>query len=295
MRLHDPRLGIDREERVERPQVARGFEDPALGGTAPLQVLELPAVRRVDPAEVGAREPGVVPGDVVGGREEHAREVVRGERDALLRQSRAHRVHRLEGRQQPVDAGEVLLDGGDARIALVGRALGWRPGMHHLPGQRNAIRGVLGEELVEDRRSGARQADDEDRPADRAVLDLGMAAADRGHAEPVLEQADEVGTHDQASEQRQPGLALERLQQPRERLAESVVAEVLEAGRPHGAGFERLRVEADDRETGRVERPSEAVQRTKTDRQHGASTRRASGARTPRLRRRPDASACARR
>src|SRR5207244_11499814 len=95
----------------------------------------------------------------------------------------------------------------------------------------NAMRRILGEELVEDRRPGARQADDEDRPADVLLLDLGMAVADRGHTEPVLEQADEIRARDQASEQRQPGLVRERLEQLPEPLTEPAAPDVLAPGR----------------------------------------------------------------
>ena len=270
MRLDDARVGILGEERVERPEMARALQHPALRRTPPLEVLQLAAMRRVDPAQIGPVEPRLVARDAMRGREQHAREVVRGERDALLRQLRAHRVHRLEAGDQAVDARQMLVDRGDARVGLVGGALRRRPGMHHLPGHRHAVRRVLRQQLVQDRRPGPRQADDEERAFDPAGRDLGMRRVHGGHAQAILEQTDDIGTGDHAAERGEAGLGLEGVQQTPQRLAERRLAEVGEAGRPPRPGQQRLLVEPDDRQTRRAERAAQTVQETHGQRHRGA-------------------------
>jgi hypothetical protein len=197
---------------------------------------------------------------VVRGREEHAREVVRGERDALLRQARSHRVHRLEAGDQPVDAAEVLLHLRDPRIGVVRRALGRRPRVHDLPRHRHPVRRVLREKLVQDGRAGARQTDHEDRPADLPGPDLGMPRVRVHHAQAVREKPHDVGARDQAAEDGKVRLALEAIEQPAEGLAEALVAEVGEAGRPRGARAERRLVERDERHARGAKRAPHAVQ-----------------------------------
>src|SRR5207245_2737815 len=143
MGLDDAGVRVHGEERIERPEMSRRLEHPARPRTAPLEILELAAVRGVYPAQIRRLQPVVVARHAVRRREKHAREVVRGERDALLRQLGAHRVHRLEARDEPVDAREVLLHLRDARVGAVRRPLGRWPRIHHLPGHRHPVGGIL--------------------------------------------------------------------------------------------------------------------------------------------------------
>ena len=89
-------------------------------GHAPLQVLELLAVERVDgaPVERGIVEPILVARHAVLVVEQHRAHRLLHQHDALLGQPRAHRVHRLEPRDQPVDARELRVVRGDPRIGL---------------------------------------------------------------------------------------------------------------------------------------------------------------------------------
>ncbi len=205
----------------------------------------------------------------MGRREEHAREVVRRERHALLRQPRAHRVHPLEARDHPIDAGEPLLDHGDPRVGLVGRALRRRVRKHDLPGHRHAVGRILREELVQDRRARARQTDDDDRALDTSGGDLGMPGARRHHAQPVGEEAHEVGARDHATEQRQGGLALEPVEQQAERRPKRVVSEVVETRGARGARHQTFRVEVEERNAGRAHHPPDAVQQANPERMGG--------------------------
>ena len=244
VRLHDARVRVLGEQRVQRPQVAGRLQHPAPGRCAPLEVLEPAPVRRVERAMVDRLEPALVVADAVRRREQDRRELVRRDRDALLRQRRAHPVHRLEAGDQLLDAGEVLLDRRDARIGVEARALGWRPRAHHLPGRRHAIGGIAREQLVQDRRAGARQAEDEERRADGATLDLRVAAQHVLHAQAVLEQAQQIRARDDAAERRQRRLALEGVDEARERGAERRIAEILQPRAVLRRGEQPLGVEA---------------------------------------------------
>ena len=116
--LHDARVGVDGEQRFERPQVAAATSAPS--------ARRAPSTAASGASACGSRRRGA-------GRRARASsgssargcwcarsstgELVLGDRDAFLRQLRAHRVHRLEVGQQAVDAGEVRVDLRDARIA----------------------------------------------------------------------------------------------------------------------------------------------------------------------------------
>ena len=144
--------------------------------------MPVPAVRR---RHVGfVDQPVRVRRHAVLRREDHAAEVAAGHAHALLREQRAHRVHRLEAGDHELDAVEQLLRRRDARIGVVGRGLGRRQRPVDLPRERHAVRGVLREEVVQDRRAGARLADDDDRRHDVGVGDLGMLLAPLDDAEP---------------------------------------------------------------------------------------------------------------
>ena len=106
-------------------------------------------------------------------------------RDALLRELGAHRVHGAElavalglglGRRQ--ERGGLR----DAGIGVEGRGLGRRRREHRLPRHRRAAVGVLGEDVVEDRRAGAREADDEHRPHDPLGRDRRGTACGRSRS-----------------------------------------------------------------------------------------------------------------
>ena len=226
---------------------------------------------RVDRTQIRALEPGLVARNAVARVEDHAREVVSGERYALLRQPRPHRVHGLEAGQHPVDPAEVLLDLRDARIALEARTLGRRPGVHHLPGHRHAIRGVLRQQLVQDRGARARQADHEHGLADRSLFDFRMPHARVVHAQAVLEQTQQIAPREHAAERREVRLGLERNEQTAQRLAEARVAEI----RRDPCAASPARAAALQRGSRTAARPSAAPSRSHRTR----ATRRAAAAR----------------
>ena len=166
---------------------------------------------------------------------EHRRAVEREQLDLLVHVVDGHVVHPLEVRHRRVD--QLEPDGG-ALAPRVGRtrrdrvALGLREHrLEALPVGERTHRRVGGHEVVQVRRAGARLTDDEDRPLDGRVEDLGVGRA----AGPRAAAGSSATTRFRpcaldASHRRAPGLAVERVEEHRERLAEPVVAEVVEPG-----------------------------------------------------------------
>ena len=169
-----------------------GLEHPALARVAPLQVLELLAVERVDraPVERGIVEPILVA--------RHAVLVV--EQHACTSSAASCTTHSWASRA-PI--GCIALKPGSAdrrprarrrspRSADRSRTCSPRAAEHGivaLPGERRAVRGIAREDVVQDRRARARQADDDDRLMHRDARDLGVSAARRDEPEPIAQHA----------------------------------------------------------------------------------------------------------
>ena len=126
--------------------------------------------------------------------------------------------------------------------------------------QRRAVGRVLGEQPVQQRGAGARQAGDEQRPADRLLGDLGVPLPVALHLELVLQQAADVLSRGDPSEEAELRLVLERVQQPAQRLAEPVVAEVFEPCPPPRLVDQRVGVELDQRDAGPLEHATAGVE-----------------------------------
>ena len=166
VRLHEQRVRVLGEQRVEAPDVAGRLEHPLVRRVARLQVLEEHAVPAVRGRHVGlVQQPVAVARHVVLRREDHRPEVGAGDAHALLREARAHRVHLPELGEHEVDHRELRVDLLDPRVGEVRRGLGRRQRLVDLPRERHACVRVLREEVVEDRRAGAALADDDDRRA----------------------------------------------------------------------------------------------------------------------------------
>ena len=118
---------------------------------------------------------------------------------------------------------------------LVARGFGKRPGPHHLPRHGDAILGILRQQLVERRAAGARQSHDEYGVPDRHVRHFRVPFARFDQMEAVLENPERVALRDDAADQRQLRLLLVRPEEPLQRLAKGLVAEIREPripGRP---------------------------------------------------------------
>ena len=202
------------------------------GRMARLQVLEVAAVPLVRGSEIRLVEhPMAVRRHAVLRGERDAAKRRRGDAHALLRELRAHRVHGPESRHEQVDAREPGIRLGDARIGVVRRGLRRWHRRVDLPRERHARLGVLREQVVEDRGTGARLADDHDRWDDRDVDDLGVLGSPRDHAQAAREQGHDLVFRDGHAELVEAGFLAERVQQPIEALEIRVVAELAESGR----------------------------------------------------------------
>src|SRR5262245_10387630 len=284
MRENDARVGIDVEESAEAEEMRRGLQHPALASPAELEVLEKPAMRLVCGDERLRLQPRLIRGHVVAGLELEAQERVARDDEALLGQERTQLVDAPEARVQAMEPAQLTIRGRDARIVMMMMPLGRRRREHHLPAERRAMRGVLGEQPVQQGRAGARQSGDEERTLHRLQTDLRMPLAVPLHAQPVREQADHILARRDAAEQAELRGAVEVRDQPLQRLAKTPVAEVVEPGTLPRFLAEQLRVETHEREAGALDHataaPERARERTARGRQR-AHARLASESRSP--------------
>src|SRR4051794_34467137 len=236
VRLHQQRVGVLGEQRVEAPDVGRGLQHPAVGrrvtfrvtGLQVLQERAVPAVRRGHVRLV--HRPVRVRRHPVLGGEDHAAEVRRGDAHALLREARAHRVHLLEAGDEQLGAGEDRVDLVDARVGVVGRGLRGRHRHVDLPREWHAGGRVLGEEVVQDRRAGAALADDDDRGRDGARADLGGVRPPLRHLQPAGEEVEHAARSDVDAELVELPLLAQRVDETFAAVLPGRLAEVVETG-----------------------------------------------------------------
>ena len=217
MGLDQHRVRIDVEEGVDRAEMARRLQDPALAGVARLHVLQEAEVMAIGRPHVLLEQPLVVGRDVEAHLEADAHELGRGRDDAFLGHQRADGMDRLEARRELVDLVEALLGPLDAGVGVIGRGLGRRTRVVDLPGEGGAVSRILGEQAVEQRRPGPWKAHDEERAADRLPGDLGMAGAPVGEDQAMgqqLQQMESVSQNGQSSVEIK-SMELDRLTQRR--------------------------------------------------------------------------------
>jgi hypothetical protein len=179
--------------------------------------------------------------------------------DALDRQARSEGVDGLEVRSEQVEPPELSLGVRDAWVGFVAGRLGRGRWRHDLPGLRRAACRILGDEVMQERRSRPGQADDEERTGNPLVGDAGMTLAILGQAQAVGEQAEQISASHDPAEQREPRLRLQPLEDYAQRRAELVAAEIVEAGLPARRLQERALREADGFEAQTAEAPSGGV------------------------------------
>jgi hypothetical protein len=224
--LDDARVGIAREELPQMRQViGRRLAEPAAPGLLPLQRFQHALVVSVDRRGIRAVHVLVIGGDLVEGHDRVAHEAEAPERGVLRGQVPRDLVHRLDLRRHadPLRGNEIsaALRGlvAAARDRGVDREVG-------LPEERRAQRGILVEQLLQDRSAAAAEARNEDRFLDRCVEDLGMAAQQIGELEARAEPQQDLAARREAAHQVELRFFVERLQEHAEGLAPIVAAEV---------------------------------------------------------------------
>ena len=228
MRHHEARVGKDREHGVEEERVGRRLEVPARRRAARLEQLE----HALHEAVGGHHVAGQPPAHVVR-QEGHAFEVegAKAHAEQVLVLGRARRRVLVQGRQprrERADRVEPLRSGLDARIAVLGRALGRRHRLRRLPDAQRARARILREQVRERGAARARQPHHEDRRGHFLRLDLGVAREPVLDAQALREVRKDAAAPDHAAEvvELRPREVAEQHVEP---LAEARVAEVREA------------------------------------------------------------------
>ncbi len=230
MGVHDRGIGVLGEEGAQAPLMGRGLEEPPLAAVAPLQELQELAVVSIGGSHIGLPDhPTAVARHVEGRGEKEAPEVPRGDRDALLSPQRTGRVDRLKARDQGL--GHRLGDGRilNARIGAVGGGLRRRMRLRDLPRERHPEPRVLRQQIEEDRRAGARLADDQHRVGNLGSGDLRVAVVPVRDPQPALEEVDEHRRRDPLTDRTQITFGLERVDEAIQSLLPRVLAEVRQA------------------------------------------------------------------
>jgi len=126
--------------------------------------------------------------------------------NALLRQVRRDRMNFPELRRQAIGPAEARCGQAPRAFDAVGR-VGKARGIHDFPGQGDPVFRILAQEIVQQGRAGARQADDEGRRLDGFVGDAWSAVELALHVEQILEQADDEFARRDAPDCGEPGFA----------------------------------------------------------------------------------------
>jgi hypothetical protein len=121
--LDDDRVREGPEQRLEPQDVGRRLEDPVAGRRSPLQVLEESPMEVVGRREVGAGQPRLIRGHVVGRVKARARKRGAHDGDALERQLGTQGMDPLEIRRDPVEPRQAPRGTADTGIRLVARAI----------------------------------------------------------------------------------------------------------------------------------------------------------------------------
>jgi hypothetical protein len=236
-------------------QMEGRLQDPALTAAVALQMLKEASVQLVPGARILGVAPARVGRDVVHRGELGADQRVRDDDHAFLGHAGADVVDHLEARREPLEPPQLALDLGDAGIVIVRGALRGGRRIEHLPGLRHAIGRILSQETVQQRRSAARHARDEDRPADVLGGDARIAAAVPLDAEAICQQADDVLPHRDASHQVQVGLGFQRVDQVLQGFEKRRVLAPFDSRPPTGRLDQATRVESQERPGGTLGHP----------------------------------------
>ena len=203
MHEHDPRIGIDGADGIEREHVVRALQHPPArarrracrpglslgGGSLVLQVLEEPPVEPVGVEMAVPVQPVAIGGHLVDGVEPQAGEHMGGDFGTFLRRGRVERMQAGELGREPAEGRQLPVDGPDPAVAA-GRRVG--TGKDRLPDARHVVGRVLHQQGVQEGGAGPRQAGDEDRLHDRLVGDRGRGELGCPQAQQVAQEAVDV-------------------------------------------------------------------------------------------------------
>ncbi len=255
MRVHHGHVGDRLDQDVRRVHVLRPLEEPVVGRRAlPLEQLELAIVLAIGPLPGLGREAIAPVLHVPRGRVVREERVAK-EHPALDRRLRLDDIDRAQLRDEAVDEPHQPLD-----LSKVQR-LGRREAL--VDEQRPAPR-VLAQEIQQERRAGAAETDDDQRPRHGRRKDLRMLRDLRFDLEPVAQRLREIEAGDQPAQE--PGVLraalLKRADHLTQQRAKPLVAEVREPRAAARGGAQLVLVQRRQRPPDRAQDAAGALHRS---------------------------------
>ena len=196
------------------------LQHPAVAGVVPLEVLELAVVERVHRApsrprcrpspRTSARGTGCGTGACTSTRPSSSRTPATAPRPSGAWRGTCGRA-RSRSRATAGSTAACAIRGSVVKVAASGR----RRREHRLPRHRRAAVGILGEDVVQDRRAGPREPDDEHRCDDPLVGDRGDPLPVVHVVQPVHRVEQRPLRRDELADRVQPRLGRERVEEPR--------------------------------------------------------------------------------
>src|SRR5512143_1846222 len=145
--------------------MGRRFEYPTLPRAMPLQVLQEPPVHLIGRNHILALQPLLVGGQAVGRLELIADKGVAEDEQALLWKPGSHRMDTVEALHKTMEPTDLVVHKSYTSIYGVCSCIGWRRGVHGLPGQGDTVCRIKGKEVMEQGGACSGQSGDDDWPA----------------------------------------------------------------------------------------------------------------------------------
>jgi hypothetical protein len=206
------------------------LEHPAIFHVLALQVLEEMPVIGVCRGIALLVRPCLIARDVEGHVELGSEHGLRQDRHALLREVRANFVYGSQRWGHRVHVTKVRATLGNAWVRRERGALRWRIGKLHLPAEGHPVRGILSEEIEENRRPCSWKSDDEEWPLDWRARNLGVSCAVPVDAEPILKKPEQRLTAHHPPKPSQICLTRDGVEEHGKRITEALIAEVVGLG-----------------------------------------------------------------
>src|SRR4030095_9192823 len=168
MGLDETRIRVNSQQRWQGKHVRGGLEHPTTRVPPDLQMLKETAVIFVRRSQILAKEPGPIRRHIIHRIELITHKRRRHETDTFLRKLCTNGVRVAKCGRQPIETIATTNCALNSSFLIIASRWGWR---HDFPSQRNSVRRISREQGVQEGRTAAGQANDEERFANLLLHD----------------------------------------------------------------------------------------------------------------------------